>query len=824
VNAESITERIESLHLQGCIFMKHCTSLFAALLFVLVGTATADAQLYWDTNGGGVENPGAGSGTATWDAATPNWNPIADGTGAVQAWTPDSIAVFAAGGDASTYTVTISGEQMAGGVTFDDPFSVVTIEGGQLTLTGATPTITVPEFEIETINSVIGGSSGLTSAGPGTLILGGANIYTGTTNVSAGNVLRLGAAGAIPDTSVLVLAAATAPAAPATFQMGAVSETVRSITTSGTGVQPTIAIGANTLTLQDDGETQTYTGLYTTTAGGKIIKNGDGTLNLNNFPSNFLGGEFVLNNGVVQVSQNNVFGTTSNGSKLSINGGTLRKAGGAPGSNVAAANVDINNSFTVDITSSNDFQFIGGSAAAAGNMLITLGAENPTITVTPAPTGTSGVFIFAGRVLNGAGETDRGFTKAGQGVLLMGNPHSDYRGETTILEGTLRVRNQFFNGNSPDNNGPARIGDGTGAVNLSGGTLEYNGSPIVEGSAPTQAATGARSITVSNPINVTVSSTINYFSTTLNLAPRTDIDFVFTSNEIEATGGTLSLTNNGSCAADPGCTFRPTFTGSGFDFSQPVVISSHASVASRVTQLVSANTSDTQTWSGDLSGTGALKRTGEGGTTTLTGANTYSGGTIVEGGTLQASGDAATFGLGNITVSDGVLEIVSGVDNAIADTATLTVTTGGMVSLGSMVDDLIAGLTLDSFVATPGTYGSTSSGATNFGLADPNAYFTGTGILTIAAPAGLPGDYTDDGIVDAADYVMWRKMFNPSGPALPNDDTPGVDSDDYDRWVENFGESNAGSGGDSSAPVPEPASIVIVLAVLGAACAVRRRD
>ena len=55
------------------------------------------------------------------------------------------------------------------------------------------------------------------------------------------------------------------------------------------------------------------------------------------------------------------------------------------------------------------------------------------------------------------------------GVLILGNKNNDYRGATTIQEGVLRLRNQFFNATSTDNNGPARIGDGTGAVNLSGG-------------------------------------------------------------------------------------------------------------------------------------------------------------------------------------------------------------------------------------------------------------------------------------------------------------------------------------------------------------------
>ena len=44
-----------------------------------------------------------------------------------------------------------------------------------------------------------------------------------------------------------------------------------------------------------------------------------------------------------------------------------------------------------------------------------------------------------------------------------------------------------------------------------------------------------------------------------------------------------------------------------------------------------------------------------------------------------------------------------------------------------------------------------------------------------------PGDYNSNGIVDAADYVVWRDNIG-NGFSLPNDDSPGVGHDDYTRW------------------------------------------
>ncbi len=93
----------------------------------------------------------------------------------------------------------------------------------------------------------------------------------------------------------------------------------------------------------------------------------------------------------------------------------------------------------------------------------------------------------------------------------------------------------------------------------------------------------------------------------------------------------------------------------------------------------------------------------------------------------------------------------------------------------------------------------------------------------------LPGDYNDDGVVDAADYVLWRKTFGMSGFALAADGNGNnqIDSGDYDVWTAHFGESlGSGSGAavalshDSDAAVPEPGSVTFVcLAII---CGVRR--
>ncbi len=83
------------------------------------------------------------------------------------------------------------------------------------------------------------------------------------------------------------------------------------------------------------------------------------------------------------------------------------------------------------------------------------------------------------------------------------------------------------------------------------------------------------------------------------------------------------------------------------------------------------------------------------------------------------------------------------------------------------------------------------------------------GLSSVIVPAGVTGDYNNNGVVDAADYVLWR-----NGGPLQNDPTPGVQPADYDAWKANFGKI-PGSGSSLTA-VPEPTTIVFALiGVLG---------
>lgn len=83
--------------------------------------------------------------------------------------------------------------------------------------------------------------------------------------------------------------------------------------------------------------------------------------------------------------------------------------------------------------------------------------------------------------------------------------------------------------------------------------------------------------------------------------------------------------------------------------------------------------------------------------------------------------------------------------------------------------------------------------------------------------AALSGDYNDNGIVDAADYTMWRNTLGQTGTGLAADGNGNgiIDSGDYGIWTSNFG-NHAGSGSGATAAVPEPATVeLLIVGMLG---------
>ncbi len=80
----------------------------------------------------------------------------------------------------------------------------------------------------------------------------------------------------------------------------------------------------------------------------------------------------------------------------------------------------------------------------------------------------------------------------------------------------------------------------------------------------------------------------------------------------------------------------------------------------------------------------------------------------------------------------------------------------------------------------------------------------------------LAGDYNRDGVVDAADYVVWRRTYGTSVTPFDGADGDGsgtVGDEDYPVWMTHFGDTSGSTAGATTtlAAVPEPAGWVLAL-------------
>jgi mannan endo-1,4-beta-mannosidase len=119
----------------------------------------------------------------------------------------------------------------------------------------------------------------------------------------------------------------------------------------------------------------------------------------------------------------------------------------------------------------------------------------------------------------------------------------------------------------------------------------------------------------------------------------------------------------------------------------------------------------------------------------------------------------------------------------------------------------------------------------NYSAADLQALLGDSDVITLNELPYMPwnyaslitGDFDHNGVVDTADYAIWRDSVGQTGAHLAADANGNnqIDAGDYDVWRSHFGQT-VGSGSSLSAAVPEPATVSLSAIVLVGA-AMRRR-
>ncbi|HEY3393985.1 MAG TPA: hypothetical protein VGK58_14830, partial [Lacipirellulaceae bacterium] len=197
---------------------------------------------------------------------------------------------------------------------------------------------------------------------------------------------------------------------------------------------------------------------------------------------------------------------------------------------------------------------------------------------------------------------------------------------------------------------------------------------------------------------------------------------------------------------------------------------------------------------------------GDAGTLVINGNQTGGGPTTVaSGATISGTGTLS----GNLELEEGA-SFAAQFDTGTIDPLAI-MGDFNLGALGNTLNVMGSGVGASWVIATytgtlTGTFENVTPGyAVNYGTG-MNSQVT----LTLGGTVGVPGDYNQNGIVDAADYVIWRKKVGPGSLQNEGGVSPGVvDAADYNFWRSRFGAtSGAGAVLDGSA-VPEPIGLLL---------------
>lgn len=688
----------------------------AALAFSAAGGGLATNDLSALTVGSIAFNSGAGSFTNSGNAFTIS-NGIVNNSASTQVIS-NAITL----GAAQTFNAASGALTLAGSITNGDNLLTLTVASNS------------------TVSGIISGGGGLTKSGAGTATISAANTFGGAVSVTAG-ALRATHGSALGTNST----GTTVSSGAALELSGGISISGEALSLAGSGIS---SGGA----LRNISGNNTYGGLITLSAATRISSDA-GTLTLDVASGNAITGTHNLTfAGAGHVTVNDAI-ATSTGTLTKEGAGTLMLAGANTFTGAVAVNagtlaltngsaladtVAVTLADTAGVLLKVDSNETIGSLSGGSNSTVDLGTNSLTlnqsanVTNTAAITNT-GTLIKSGAgtlTLNRATAIGADFTlRINQGIVDLD------RGGASVF-GMLGANNAVelnggtleFSSNAGDETGVnaksfSLLSSSTILINRTTGaashtttmstpflfannatvTLDYVGA-ITSGNKATTTYSGAN--TLNSDATIRVQNSAGGTAEVIFSGVFSDGGSGFGLTKLGAQTMTLSAANTytGDTVVGQG-TLQLSGSGRIADGSRVVVsngatmnfnsvsdtiegLSGAGSVALGSATVTLSNIA-TDTFSGVISGTGAIIKRGAG-TQVLSGANTYSGATTVGGGTLRISGNT---NLGNtsttITLSNaGILDVTA------AGTLTNAITIGagnGVLSNSSAGALVIAG-------------------------------------------------------------------------------------------------------------------------------------
>ena len=547
------------------------------------------------------------------------------------------------------------------------------------------------------------GTGNFIKTGSGTLILTGANTYSGTTTISAGT-LNFSNLGNLGTGNAIIINGGTLQYATG----NTVDITTRTVTT-------TAASGG---AIDTNGNDVTFNASAITGTGG-FGKAGNGTLTLN--VANSYTGDTTITAGTLKI------GAT----------GAIPSGTGFGVTNVYGT-LDLNN-FNTSVNRLGGTGTITNSQTGAAVLTVDNGSSNSTST-------------FNGTISNGSGTI--ALNKIGTNTLALTGTNT-YSGGTTVGVGTLSITSDGALGAVPNVATP-------GSITITGGaalsvttdmTLSDKRGIAISGSAAAiiSVPTG-NTLTYNGIITNTSGSTgglnksnyLNYAGTLVLGGANTY------AGDTTVAGGTLKLGNAAAIPSGPGngnVSLSGTLDLNGYAITINGLTSTGTvttTVAGSASITAGANNA-TSTFSGaiqDGSGTVNLGKTG-GGTLTLSGVNTYTGTTTISQGVLSVGDIASGKNLGSATTAivlgdatnTGILSYTGsnqtftrgfsvnaggGEIDSVTGTSLLTIQTGDINTAGTFTLGGAGNTTVASNIT--GIGGFTKTGAGTLILSGTNTY------------------------------------------------------------------------------------------------------